>query len=228
MPRLPEELRDNIRALRRQGLSYGEIRATLGKSITSGTLSYICKDIPLSAMQLARNKTKMLEKLAINRQKAVEANRAIHQAKLATYEQTNAPLVKLMQNRETQLVALAMLYLGEGAKWSGRRGPSLGSSDPAIIRLYISLLRSCYKVPDAQLRCRIQHRADQNPSELLDFWADVTGLPTSQFYPSYADKRTIGKTTKKPNYKGVCVVTCPGTHIQLELAVIADIICRAV
>ena len=117
-----------------------------------------------------------------------------------------------------------MLYLGEGSKWKSHRGPQLGSSDPKIIRLYVSLLRDCYNISADQLKCRVQHRADQDPEELVKYWSCVSGVNPTRFYPSYADRRTIGHATLNKGYKGVCVITCAGTYIQLELAQIVDII----
>lgn len=121
-----------------------------------------------------------------------------------------------------------MLYLGEGAKWKGRRGLMLGSSDPNIAKLYLNLIMSCYDLKLRDFKFRIQHRADQNYRKLLTFWASSLGASTTSFYAPYIDKRTIGKPTLKPNYMGVCSISCAGTHIQLELEQIAAIICEAV
>lgn len=89
------------------------------------------------------------------------------------------------------------------------------------------LLNSCFDISIDKLKGRIQHRADQNPEELLNYWSGVTGIHKKNFYKSYVDKRTIGRKTKKSGYKGVCTITCAGTHIQLELEQIADIIFEA-
>jgi hypothetical protein len=80
----------------------------------------------------------------------------------------------------------------------------------------------------SSLRGRIQHRADQDPVALLDYWSNITGVEKAKFYPCYLDKRTIGKATTKLNYRGVCTIMSAGTHIQLELKEIADIISNAV
>lgn len=210
--------------MRLEGRTYSEINAALGQSFSKGTLSYICKSIKLDEKQQARIKELMRDQLVVSRQKAVEANQRIFAEKLDSYRKNNQNIAELMHDRRAKLVALAMLYLGEGAKWQGTRAPTLGSSNPMILRVYISLLRDCYNVSMDSFRCRIQHRADQNPNELISFWSKVTQIPTSQFYPCYVDKRTIGQRTTKTEYRGVCVVGCKGTHIQLELSEIAGII----
>lgn len=117
-----------------------------------------------------------------------------------------------------------MLYLGEGAKLKSHRGLMLGSSDPRIIRLHIKLLAACYRIAREKLKCRISYRADQDLNTLQKYWSEITGIPLETFYKSKPDPRTIGKPTKCLDYKGVCVVMCSGTSIQLELDIITDII----
>lgn len=227
MPRIAPEVRKKIRDLRKSGLTYSEINSALELTIPKGSMSYICKDIELTNDQKQRILELNRKQLIILRKKAVIRNKEIFDKKVANYRENNVHLKILMENRETRTIALAMLYLGEGAKWKGRRGPMLGSTDPQIITIYINLLISCYGISREVMRCRIQHRADQNAEELKQYWAEVTGIKKSSFYPSYVDRRTIGKVTKKLDYKGVCSVICPGTYIQLELEQIAGIINEA-
>jgi hypothetical protein len=179
-------------------------------------------------MQKQRISNLQRDRLATLRQKALNRNKELLAARIKSYRDKHLPIESFMENREAKLVALAMLYLGEGAKWQGHRGLMLGSSDPKIIKLYIALLRDCYDVKTSQLKCRIQHRADQNGSKLLSFWSETTAIPTMNFYPSYIDRRTIGRKTKKLEYKGVCSVIGGSTQIQLELEQIAGIIFEAV
>jgi hypothetical protein len=222
-----KSVRQKIQDLRRAGYTYSEIQDTLGQKIPKGTLSYMCRDISLTETQRERIYDILRSQLVEKRKKAVAANRKILEDKINGYKEANEDLANVMQDRHAKLIALAMLYLGEGAKWKGRRGLHLGSSDPLIVNLYIDLLRECYGIPLSALKCRIQHRADQDPDILLHFWSNATGVPLKSFYPCYVDKRTIGKTTKKTNYRGVCGVSCAGTHVQLELEQIAGIISGA-
>ena len=217
-----------IKKLRQDGFTYSEINEQLGLKIPKSSLSYICRDIKLNSIQKLRIKKIADDALAVSRQRALVVNREVFNKKIGQYHKANAHLSELMRHRDISLIALAMLYLGEGAKWKGHRGLLLGSSDPKIIELYIRLIHDCYRISTDLLRCRIQHRADQDPQELVQFWSKITGVGENNFYPCYIDKRTIGKPTKKSSYRGVCVVSCAGTHIQLELEQIADIICKSV
>lgn len=217
-----------IRELRSAGLTYKEINTQINSSIPKSTLSGICKGIRLSTSQQERIKSINNLQLKRNRVLAVKANKDKFDRKLKGYRLQNKSISPFMQSRNAQLVALAMLYLGEGSKWKSHRCPTLGSTDPMIIAIYIKLLKLCYNVPLEKLRARIQHRADQSSNELLAYWSVLTGIPKERFYPCYVDKRTIGKPTTKLNYKGVCCISCPGTYIQLELQQIAVIISEAI
>lgn len=220
-------LYDNVRMLRKQGLTYAEINRKLKVSIPKSTLSGICRGIMLSPTQQARIKAINNASLEGAQKQAVAANKKILDAKIQSYRDSNEHLLQFMQAHEAQLIALAMLYLGEGAKWKSHRGLVLGNTNPMIVKTYIALLISCYGIAPEKLRARIHHRSDQNPDHLLDYWVNVTSIPRRHFYPCYADKRTLGRPTIKSDYKGVCSIICSGTYIQLELEQIAGIISEA-
>lgn len=219
-----DKLREQIRILRQQGLTYSEINKNLSKALPKSTLSHICRNIDPGDEYHKRIKEDTLLRLPYIQKLAVAKNRQIFDGKLMKISHQSQYASKLIKDVRVAKIALAMLYLGEGAKWKSRRGPMLGSSDPKTINTYINLLRECYSVQVKDLRGRIQHRADQDKAQLLTYWSNVTGITPTHFYPNYVDKRTVGKTTAKPTYRGVCAITCPGTYIQLELQIIADII----
>ena len=216
-----------ITTLRSGGYTYSEIQKKIGLDIPKSSLNYICKNVEVSL----EGKERIRRIIDNNRDsallKANEVNRLAFELKLEGYRKDNASLSTFMMNREAKIIALAMLYLGEGAKWQKSRSPKLSSSNPKIIYIYMQLVQDCYNLPFEKFRARIQHRANQNSDELVAYWSTITGIPRVKFYKSYIDKRTIGKVTKKPNYKGVCTISSPGTHIQLELDQITGIIFKA-
>jgi len=220
--------KDKVRTLRSQGLTYSEIQDSLGIRIPKSTLSYWCKTVPLP-----RFYSKKIEKLnTINRNKARKAAEKIRGERkikfLESLKKENKYLLDELKDKNIKKIALSILYLGEGNKWKSHRGLMLGSSDPDIINLYVKLLKSVYKIPKSVMRAQILHRADQDIAQLTNFWSKIIGLPKEYFYKCKPDPRTIGKPTKNKNYKGVCVISCAGTKIQLELEVIAKMICRDV
>lgn len=219
---------NDVRTLRTKGLTYSEINKKLGTNIPKNSLTHICRGIVLTDEQITRISQLVKDNLVLNRQKAVIANKRIFDSKLIQYRQQNQNLKRFMSDRRAKLIALAMLYLGEGGKWKSHRGLFLGSADPMIIQVYLNLLDSCFGITRDKLHGRIQYRADQDYGKLLSYWSKVSGIKKQNFYPGYIDKRTIGKITIKTDYRGVCVVTCGGTAAQLELEQIIGIIDEAI
>lgn len=213
---IEKSIKDKILLLRSKGQTYQEIQNAIGISIPKSTLSFICSKAVLSAQN--RNKISRINRENLKRAQelAVRANKIKRRALLEGMEKKNkAILYKL--DKDVAKIALAMLYLGEGSKWKSHRGLMLGSSDQNIIILYLKLLKYCYKIGKERLSCRVMYRADQNIDKLENFWSEITGIPRTRFYKTKPDSRTIGKPTKNMDYKGVCVVSCGGTDVQLEL-----------
>lgn len=219
---IPKDLKDEILRLRNEGYTYNEINQTINKTISKSTLSYICSNILLSPEQKRRIHELNLESLKNARSKARIVHETIFQNRLTAISDKAAKVVKGCEhNVETAKLALATLYLGEGSKWASYRGLALGSANPDIILIYIKLLEICYGKSIDDFKLRVQYRADQNLSELEDYWSALTGISRTNFYKSTPDMRTKDKPTTNGSYKGVCVASCSGTDIQLELAAIA-------
>ena len=214
-------LKSKAVTLRKAGKTYGEIKRMLGRPIAKSTLSHWLRGLILTKIQ----QKKLERKVASNVRKAQVKAWAVSKEKRKQYLKSliarNKYLLPFTRKQDVARIALAMLYLGEGAKWPSHPGLYLGSSDPEIIRIYIKLLRKCYGIPVERLRARISYRADQDVSKLTAFWSRVTNIPRNHFYKTKPDSRTIGKKTMKKNYRGVCQITCAGTEIQLQLDIIA-------
>ncbi|MFH1404822.1 MAG: hypothetical protein ABIH21_01835 [Patescibacteria group bacterium] len=119
--------------------------------------------------------------------------------------------------KEGKQIQLAMLYFGEGTKNRKRGCLTIGNSDPQLIKHFLHLLRTCYMLDESKFRCTVQCRADQNSDLLTIFWSEQTNIPLTQFYKTQVDKRTIGKPTKKLNYKGVCRIDYFNSNIFHEM-----------
>lgn len=215
------KLKEKAIKLRAEGKTFLEIQKRLQITIPKSTLSYWCKSVPLPFEYSNRIKLLNIANSEKGRRVALEVNKIKRKQYLDNLVERNKYLSSLLSNQNIAKIALAMLYLGEGGKWKSHRGLLLGSSDPDIIKIYIKLLQKCYNIPLKKMRARILYRADQDINFLTAFWSRITGIPRYDFYKTKPDPRTIGKKTKKKDYRGVCVVTCGGTEIQLELDIIA-------
>jgi hypothetical protein len=213
--------KEKVIALRKEGKTYREIIDILPIKLKKSTISDWCQDVPMPAWY--EEKIKLLNKTSLK--KVHRVSLAIQQQKqenlLAELKLNNAFFSSYKYDKDLLKLMLSALYLGEGAKKKSHRGLLLGSSDPGIVILYIKLLFACYDINIERLRCRICFRADQDINVLQEYWSKITGIPLENFYKTKADPRTVGKPTVKPGYKGVCVITCGGTHIQDELDIIA-------
>jgi hypothetical protein len=207
--------------LRKSGNTYSDINKKLNTSISKPTFSKWFENIDLTLEEQQKLQKNIEQKLLKARKKSI----SIRNFRKKQYFQSLINKNNLLLggiNKEIQKIILSILYLGEGAKSKTSQNFSLGNSNPDIIKFYIQLLKACFIIDESKFRIRIQCRADQNIKNIESFWLKTTGIQKSQMYPTYTDKRTLGIKTKKPNYKGVCVVTYFNRSIQYELELLAE------
>lgn len=217
------KLKKAIQSLRKKGHSYSEIRNIIGQNISKSTISYWCKKVILSSKQARLLKEKTNRKLGMARTAALKTNKEKRESYLNNLRDTNQPLINLSKDVNIAKLMLAMLYLGEGSK--NRNGALVfGNSDPGIIKLFLRLLRLCYPIDENRFRCTLQCRADQDIKLLERFWSNITQIPLSKFYDARIDPRTIGRPSKKKDYKGVCRIDHFSANIYNELTIIAQLL----
>lgn len=220
-----EHLHSKAISLRKTGNSIGSIEKEL--QIPRSTLSGWFKNLDLTPAQRKKLERNWREGLVTARIKAVEWHNNGKRERIRIAEDSaNDFLQKIPTNdRTTREIALAFLYLGEGAKTKSRT--NLGSSDLRIAKFFVRGLMELYEVPAEKIRCSLHLRADQNVTELTDYWSVSLGLPKANFGKASIDKRTAGKETYS-HYKGVCLVSCGRVDIQRRLMYIANSFCDRV
>lgn len=218
-----ESLQSQAIKLRKQGLTYSLIQKRLKAKISKGTLSYWFKNIVLSQKALTKNENFARKLWRHSREMAVSANKLIRKKYLDSIENDYIYLKDKINNRDIALIAMAMIYLGEGAKFSNRT-VMIGNSDPNVIKLFLYLLRLCYHIDESKFRCTLQCRADQNIPKLEKFWSKLTKIPSSQFYKTRVDPRTIGRPSRKLDYKGVCRLEYLSADIYHRLMKISEVL----
>ena len=210
--------------LRKSGKTYGEIVRALEQGIPKSTLSTWFEEIYLTGEEKKIIDKKIIE----NCRKGMEVQKIINKEKRKKYLKAiiirNKHLPKIFNNIDVKKIALSMLYLGEGTKGLKRGSLRFGNSDTFIIDLFLNLMRKCYKIDEKKFRCTVLCRADQDTKELERFWQKITKISKVQFYKTRIDPRTIGKPTKKLDYKGVCVIDYFSADIFLDLMKIPNII----
>lgn len=202
--------------LRRQGKTHSEIRAVF-PGIAKSTLSYQLRSLVLSVKQKDRLTKNINKKLIKAREKALIVQRNKRREYFANIESKNIHLLSFLdKNKDSAKLVLSALHLAEGAK---HRAGSIqfGNSDPGIIRLFMKLLRTCYEIDESKFRCTILCRADQDTKKLERFWLEVAGINKGQLYKTRIDARTIGKPSRKLDYKGVCVINYLSAAVYYDL-----------
>ena len=212
--------------LRKAGKTYAEIKDLLKRDVPKATMSFWFRSI-----QLTPQGTKRLERYTKKSlKKAREASGISRKQKLLDrmHQKTlqNEFILKEFDSDAARRIALGILYMAEGKKVVGG-SVTFGNSDPAIIQLFLNLFRKTFKLDEAKFRCTLQGRADHDIPKLEEFWSNVTKIPRKQFYTARIDPRSVGKISKKKEYKGVCRIDYISADLLCELMVIGSILTRA-
>lgn len=219
------KLKPTATRYRRRGYSIRSIEQRLG--VPRSTLSEWFRNIVLSKEQQQKLLKQWEEGMKRARDKAGQRN---HEKKIKRIQEGEAQAIATLREidsakKEHLELAFALLYLGEGSKKNGET--ALGSSDPLILKFFIAALRILYQVSIEKMRCELYIRADQNPDEIKQFWANELKLPLENFRQVNIDKRTIGSKTY-PDYKGVCNIRCASIAIQRKLMPLARLFCEKI
>lgn len=217
------EFRKEAVRLRALGNTYKEVRIALGANIPKGTMSSWCRDLTLGAKALESLRKKWLPRNAFARQQARLVLRKVREKETTRMAIELQPTVNKLEEVAVAKIALAMLYFGEGFKTT-KGSVGFGNSSPDMIRLFLQLLRKCYQVDESKFRCTVQCRADQPQKRLEKFWTDLTGISSSQFYPTRVDPRTVGKPTMKPDYLGVLRIDYFSANLFNEIMLLIELI----
>ena len=87
------------------------------------------------------------------------------------------------------------LYIGEGTKTHDII--RVINSDPKIIKLAINWFENACGLKLENFRMRIHLYPDNDLNECLDFWANASGIPLTQFQKTQIDLRKDKKLSKR-------------------------------
>ncbi len=176
-PNAKDEVRDEARRLRAQGLAYNEIAGRLG--VSKSSVSLWVRDLPRPArLSYEENRRRSAE----GARRYWENERPIREAQRATQVAAAASCIGALSAREV-LIAGAIAYWCEGAKDKPSRKPSrvvFINSDPRLITFFLHFLDIAgVSRDDLILRVHIHENAD--PEAAQRFWLGVTGAEPEQF-----------------------------------------------
>lgn len=217
--------RNKAVALRKQGKTYSEIRLLI-PGVPKSTLSNWLSTLELSKKQKDKLSRNVNRKLIKARAQSLLVMRNKRDKYFSDIENKNLDFTNLLNsNKGSAKLVLAALYLGEGTK-NMRGSLRLGNSDPGIIKLFLKLLRSCYIIDETKFRGTVLCRADQDIKSLNKFWIQTSGINKKQFYKARIDVRTVGKPSRKLDYKGVFVIDYFSASIFHDLLTLGKMMSR--
>mgnify|MGYP001605311603 CR=1 FL=1 len=193
-------LREMATKLRKQGLSYKQIRREIGVPIS--TLSNWFTNEPWSE----ELKTRLSAQVSLSNPRTLEllvqANRTrwknIHE------EYRTAASKEFNKYKDAPLfLAGIMLYWGEGEKQPKSSVVRLSNSEPEMIKIFNLFLTRVIKISPEKIHSWLLLYPDLVDSVQKNFWSKATGLSIGQFKKSIYIK---GKhPTKRLSY-GVCTI----------------------
>ena len=179
------------RALRRQGLSFGNIAKKLFVSET--TVRTWCLDIPGQNV-IFKVHQKMREKIKNSEKDIVKG---------------------LFLSKDLAKIFTSLLYWGEGTKYPNSAAVSFSNSDPTMVVTFVGLLRKAFELDENRFKIHLQLHTTHDRDQVFSYWSRLLKIPKNQFW-----KPTITKPTKKMkrrNYLGTCTVRYHDYKILLKL-----------
>jgi hypothetical protein len=174
------ELRERARVLRAAGATMPEIAAVLGVSRSS--VSLWTRDVAVPPRARRRPVNRKPSRLAVEKQAEIDRLLAEGVARIGQLSERDV------------LIAGAALYAGEGAKTDGV--VKFANSDPAMVAFFCAWLRCFFEIDESRLRCQVYLHEGLDLDGAETFWADLTGIPRTQFRKAY---RAVPDATRRRN-----------------------------
>jgi transcriptional regulator with XRE-family HTH domain len=201
--------RHEARRLRReQGLSVKEIARRIG--VSQSSVSVWVRDIDLSDDQHAV--LRLHNKIYDGQRKG----RAIAAANRRAERRAAQERGRLFARRDDRLfTAGCMLYWAEGGK--DRNQVRFSNSDPEMVSFFVSFLRLCFGLSDAEIKVTCHLYADhaEHQHEIERFWLTTLDLPETSLcksivnvYSKYTKRKRVGMLPY-----GTCRVVVSRTHV---------------
>ncbi|MEM9518787.1 MAG: helix-turn-helix domain-containing protein [Actinomycetota bacterium] len=188
------------RALRAEAWTLLDIAAELG--VSKSSVSVWVRDVDFEPQPRRRARKRGPNKL--------------ERAKLAEIERCRVEGIErigTLSEREFLMAGLG-LYAGDGAK--GGTEVALANSDPAMISFFLAWLRTFFDVEERRLRIHLYLHDDLDLERAETFWAQLTGIPRTQFHKTY--RATAKGTIRRDRHTyGCCHVRYLSTPMIREV-----------
>lgn len=170
-------LYDNVRALRQEGFSYGNIAKKY--STSKSNISLWCKDIKLSSSQYDKLFADKIEILKLGSKRLHEIREA---EIIKVKESAKKEMAQKKMDDFTFFVAGAMLYWAEGCKTTGF---AITNSDERIILFMIKWFKQFLNIGNERIKTHLHIHERDNDLEVKKYWSKLTGIPLENFGKSF-------------------------------------------
>ena len=201
-------LKEKAIKLRKEGLSYREIKQKIG--VSKSTLSGWLKVVELTPKQKERLYAKQIEILSRGPQSQKERRlREVEKIVADSEREIKNPL-----SFEAYRLFGAALYWAEGAKTNGC---AVVNSDPHLILFMVRWLEKVFKISPLTLKVWLNIYPQQNDKDIKEFWSQLTSIPVENFGKSFI--KPANKNFKKNNlYYGTIEIRVPrGTNLRHQI-----------
>jgi DNA-binding transcriptional MerR regulator len=217
MARLEE--REKALSLRKQGMSYSQIKKIL--KLSKSTLSIWLKNYPLSKQRIRELRDWNEQRIERYRETMKRKKERRLEEIYKTQKRDIRPL-----NKKEFFIAGLMLYWGEGTK-SRTNSLGISNSDPAVIRFFIYWITEILLIPKNKIKIQLHLYNDMDVSKETKYWSSSLKIPRKQFNLPYIKKTPSKRINHKGSFgHGTCQVRAGNTLVAekvfMSIKVISD------
>ncbi|MBP6885839.1 MAG: hypothetical protein KBC02_01170 [Candidatus Pacebacteria bacterium] len=171
-------LREQARALRRQGASISDVTKRLGVSKSSA--SRWCADLELTAIQQERLAIRTQGAVRLGQLRGALAQKKKRQTVVDFHMQKGLQHFATLTDAEFFMAGIA-LYLAEGAKTM--RQVHFVNADPRVVLFMMRWLRRFYNkgADDFSVSVLINEQHRLRERRIVEFWSNYLSIPAKQF-----------------------------------------------
>lgn len=197
--------------LRQKGYSVKEISDKL--SVAKSTVSTWVRNITLTSQQKLLLKNKNHSPEIIERRRQTRLKNELNRRNLLIKESSKD--IKKISKDMLKIIGIG-IYWGEGAK-TMKGMARVSNSDPAIIKMIMRFFREICEVPENRFHAHIHIHSPEAIEDSERYWSDITGIPISQFYKTYAIKSKGSKSLRTTLKYGTIDVGVCDTKLLLRI-----------
>jgi hypothetical protein len=203
---------ERARELRALGWTLGEICEELAVSKASASLW--CRDVIIDeAALVARRRERAQSGRRAAQQRGPNKLQRAKQDEIEAGRRWGARAIGDLSARDL-LIAGTALYAGEGSKTDGC--VKFANTDPRMIRLFMTWLRTTFDVDERRLRLRLYLHDGLDLASAEAHWSAVTSIPLAQFTSPYrAVPDPSIRRSKHPMGCVSVVYGCSRTHREV-------------